>query len=122
MSPTNPTLGPASAGNPFLVLRPALIGLMVYALLLWIAHVWVLTTLTRPELESLSQNGLLGPITLPMVLGFVHFGWLLLMVRELRQARRAPLGLGRAHAAGALVGVVISVVLIALAVWAALLF
>lgn len=122
MSPTNPTLDPRSAGNPFFVLRPALLGLMIYALVLWIGHVWVLTTLTRPELERLSTDGLLGPITLPMLLGFVHFGWLLLMVRELRLARSAPAGLGRGHAAGAFVGLVISAVLLALAIWAGLLF
>ena len=123
MHTTTPSdLDPRRSRGPAFVLRPALLGLMVYAVLLWIGHVWVLTTMTGAELEALSTDGLLGPITLPMVLGFVHLGWLLLMARELRLSRSAPLGLERAHAAGAIVGIVISAALIGLAIWAALLY
>ena len=116
MHTTTPAdLDPRRTRGPSFVLRPALLGLMIYGLLLWIAHVWVVATSSLGELEELSTTALLGPITLPMVLGFVHFGWLLLCMRELRLARHSPPGLRRGHTAGALAGVALSLVLLLVA-------
>ena len=103
---------PKTVPGPMFILRPALMGLMVYAFLLWVAQVWVIATWMPEDVQDLATRSLLGPITLPMVLGFVHFGWLLLCVRELRLARLSPPGLRRGHAAGAGVGVLLCLALL----------